>query len=289
MNKIICELEQKGMSFNKKCDIESASKYLTYNVTWISLQNSLKQFSKLIEDNKLKTKKEYEGLFFYDVIQAGLLDFYYNDMIRNTLNEFEHLLKNYFVEVFDSLNKREQEKIIVFINFMVEKERFLNKCFEIKDIYELFIFVTFSELIDIFNNLLFQYQTIIPYQIPQSFAVFFKEAIYNKGVTLFMEKDNKIIFKNASFTFNALTDEQIKYLEVNPYNNSCFLALQLIKLTGALYDRTDSLEIRKSYTKDALVKGVSLCNTSLSKSSVFDQWVHSHFQLIDRVVNESFM
>lgn len=242
MNNLIQELTAKGMIFDERSDTSSASNYLTYNVTWSALRRSLKQFNNTIEYNNTISEQIYAGITFYDVIQAGLLDYYYNEMISNLLNEFEHLFKNYFIEVYNTLNSEKKAKIIDFINLKHNEDMFINESYDISDIYDLFNFITFTEVIDIFNHLLFKEQTLLPYQVPQSFAVFFKEVINDRGLTLFMDNESKEQFSDVNENFNFFDHEQIKYLEVNPFNNSCYLAIQLIKLTNTLQNRNIALE-----------------------------------------------
>lgn len=288
MNNLIQELETKGMIFDERSDINSASDYLTYNVTWSALRNSLKQFNNTIEYNKTISDKIYAGITFYDVIQAGLLDYYYNEMISSLLNEFEHLFKNYFIEVYNSLDDSKKAVIIKFINTKHNEDVFINDSKEINDIYDLFNFITFTEVIDIFNHLLFKEQTLLPYQVPQSFAVFFKEVINNRGLTLFMDNESNQQYNDVIENFNFFDHEQIKYLEVNPFNNSCYLAVQLIKLTNLLQSRSTSLAKRRSYTAKNLTANLEKCHVSLSKSNLFDTWVNSHFEIIEKTIKETY-
>lgn len=147
MDRIINELRNKGMHFEKNDDEKSAEKYLNYNTCW----QLLKRSRNLLILNSQKEKR-YEGTSFFQIRTAGLVHLYFNLAFEPLIKEFEHGLKVYMSSMYEKANDEEKNEIFVrwsHINFKFKNDNILEE----NNIFKIYEYATLSELLECYKSM----------------------------------------------------------------------------------------------------------------------------------------
>lgn len=286
LNYNITILKEEGMIFDGKCNELSASNYINYNTTWGMLQRSTKQFSMYMRGNSIDTP--YSGITFYEVIQAGLLDYYYNDFLSVIIKEFEHSLKVLMNRIYSSLEQEEMEYIdyhVSYYNFSF-RDSLYNTERQYYVLEDIFNYATLYELIDIFTIYFYDKQKVITISFDKAIASFIRNKVYHHDVALNGEfKDTYYEYKDVieemdqiPFTFTA---KETDYLMKNKQENYCYLAVKLVLVTSQMLKAHPNLDYRRASFFNKIEDNFKKCQTTLTKTNKYDDWVYTHFNILN--------
>lgn len=95
-------LRSRGMQI--ECQEEN---YLLDNTSW----NMLKRNKNLILSRQLTNEEKYKNMPLSDMINCGKIAFYYNEILKLSIFNFEHYLKCYMNKIYDTMDNESQKEI----------------------------------------------------------------------------------------------------------------------------------------------------------------------------------
>lgn len=284
MQEIIERLEKQGMSFEVENDTkDSACKYIKYNTSW----NMLKQSRNILYLN-VPSEKKYLGVSFYEIRTAGLVHFYFNQAIEIIVKEFEHGLKVYMSDVYQSATEEERSKVFNKVKVKC-KFAYKDKNIEISeaDFFEIYTFATLKELVSVYK-VMRNKTTSYTMPVIDSKITRLKNSIYHHNNVLFENKsvDNSNIckFYRAKMKEKGLNDEIIDYLEINYQYNSLRFILDMMMHVDFFLSRDECTSKRKKYMYTNLKEKLDTSNRYYKKLKN-KSWVTIYFESIGILIN----
>lgn len=287
MESVTNTLEEKGLKFDNDFTKIDATNYISYNTSW----NMLKKSQNLLV--KSATSLPYANIRFMDFLNAGQTNYYYNNMLKPVIDNFEHNLKVYMSTQYMKLSEIQKEtykhKLFKYVdNHHIEKIREVEK--NNKTLFKLHDSLMLYNLIEISNILCTVEESIISFD--SNISKLRNKLSHHENVLKEhrnwhdVNKYNIEIGPIMEYFGIVVTKQEEKVMCKEHNYNELLWTIKLFYYVDVLLSQNNSTIKRKEYmynhTIDYLLK--SKQKYEKIEPKLRQKWVNTHFSIIEKIL-----
>lgn len=274
------------MNFNNDKEKILAEKYITYNTSW----SMLKRSQNLLKFNK--KQDGYKNITFEDIKVVGMTNYYYSQMLKPLVENFEHDLKVYMSHQITKLSGKDREDYEKQLFNYVDSHynHAIRKISKNKNIlFNLHDVLTLGELIDINNFMTIYDENIL--LIDRKVKNLRNDLYHHTNVLTFYAKNRDEGLVSSEIIpilnyFNVkLSKKQLKLLSCDYHYNNLVQILKMLYYSDYFLSQDICCKKRKDYMythlNQNLVKTINKYNI-IDKSKKVD-WVETNLSVLDIV------